>query len=169
MQRPGADEYAPMFAAYVARVPDGDVLGHLRLRGESTAALLAGLSPAQADHAYAAGKWTVKRLIQHLADGERLFCYRALCIARGDTQPLPGFDEVGYAANDGSESRPMAAIAADFSAVRAASLTLFSGFDDAVWLRRGNANGSPLTVRAALWLIAGHELHHLAGLRERYG
>ena len=145
------------------------MLRHLREQGPRTQALLAGLTEAQGGHAYAPGKWTVKRLVQHLADGERLFCYRALCVARGDEQPLPGFDEDRYAAHDGSDSRTLAAIAADFAAVRAATLTLFAGLDAAAWARRGTANGAPISVRALPWLIAGHELHHLAVLHERYG
>lgn len=169
MQRAAAGEYDPFFAAYVARVPDGDVLAHLTAQARRTQALVAGVTAAQADHAYAAGKWTVKRLIQHLCDSERMFGYRALCIARGDQQALPGFDEVRYAENDGSGNRPMATIAAEFAAVRAATVAFFAGLDDTAWSRRGTANGAPVTVRALLTLIAGHELHHLAVLRERYG
>jgi len=168
-ERPKPDEYDPRFEAYVARVRDHDLPGHLARQGNRTATLLAGLTEEQGDYAYAAGKWTVKRVVQHLADGERLFCYRAMCIARGDEQELPGFDEERYAANDGSAARSLAAIAADFAAVRAATLPLFAGFDEDAWTRRGVANGAPITVRALLWLIAGHELHHLAVLEERYG
>lgn len=168
MRRPGPDEYAPMFQAYIERVPDGDILAILRQQGERSQDFFGGLTEEQGDHAYAAGKWSVKRLLQHLADGERLFCYRAMCIARGDTTPLPGFDEVAYAEHDGSDTRPLTDIVGDFAAVRAATLTLFEGFDADAWARRGVANGSPISVRALPWLIAGHELHHLAVLRDRY-
>lgn len=158
-----------MFGPYVERVPDGDVIAMLRQRGEHTAALLGGLTEEQGDFAYAPEKWSVKRLLQHLTDAERMFCYRAMCIARGDTNPLPGFDEVGYADNDGSDTRPLLDVVREFETVRAATLALFEGFDPAAWTRRGTANGSPISVRALPWMIAGHELHHVAVLRERYG
>lgn len=169
MQRPSTAEFAPYFHAYVARVPDGDLLPQLRAQGAQTTALLAGLGEAKADFAYAPGKWTVKRLVQHVVDGERLFTYRALCFARGDTQALPGFDENAYAEQDGTASRSLAAIAAEFEAVRAATVALFEGLPDAAWSRRGIANGNAFTVRALAWITAGHELHHVAVLRERYG
>lgn len=168
MQRPSPDEYDSMFEAYVNRVAEGSVVDQLRHQVERSRMLFQGLSEEQGNFAYAPDKWSVKRLLQHLTDGERMFCYRAMCIARGDTVELPGFDEVPYAENDGSEARTLTSILEDFLAVRAATLTLFGGFADAVWTRRGIANGSPVTVRALLWIIAGHELHHTAVLRERY-
>jgi len=167
--RPDPSEYASAFQAYVDRVPDGDVLADLAVRGAATAALVAQLSPAKGEHAYAPGKWTVKQVLQHVTDGERLFCYRALCIARGETTSLPAFDEDLYARNDGSAARRLADIGAELAAVRQATLALFRGFDAAAWARRGIANGKPASVRSLLWLVAGHERHHLAVLRERYG
>ncbi|MBL8754081.1 MAG: DinB family protein [Planctomycetes bacterium] len=169
VQRPDPAEYSPGFRAYVDRVPDGDVLAHLERQGRATVALLVGLPEAKGEHAYAPGKWTVKRLLQHVVDGERLFCYRAMCIARGEQASLPAFDEATYAANDGSSGRSLAAILAEFAAVRAATIPLFQGFDDVAWRRRGIANGKPASVLSLLWILAGHELHHLAVLRDRYG
>ena len=167
--RPASDEYASAFQGYVERVPDGDVLQQLRAQGERTRAMFAQVGEDQGAYRYADGKWTVKRVLQHVADGERLFCYRALCIARGEQGPLPGFDENLYAGHDGSDARRLADIVADLASVRAATLTLFAGFDQAAWQRRGIANGRPVSVRALAWITAGHELHHLAVLRERYG
>jgi DinB superfamily len=167
--RPATDEYASSFQVYVQRVPDGDVLQHLRAQGERTLAMFAQVDEAKGGFRYAPEKWTVKRLLLHVADGERLFCYRAMCVARGEQASLPGFDENVYAANDGSDGRRLRDVVAEFASVRAATLTLFSGFDDAAWQRRGIANGKLVTVRALPWIIAGHELHHLAVLRERYG
>ncbi len=169
MQRPAADEFDPMFTGYVGKVPDGDVLARLRAQAERSEALFEGVTEEQGDHAYADDKWSVKRLLQHLSDSERMFCYRAMCIARGDTAPLPGFDENAYAAQDGSDTRPLADVLQEFLAVRRATIALFEGFDAAAWERRGTANGSPVSVRALPWMIAGHELHHLEVLRERYG
>jgi hypothetical protein len=167
--RPKPDDYATWFRSYVDRVPDGDVLARLREQVGHMLALLGNTSIEQADHRYEPGKWSVKRVVQHLVDGERMFCYRALCIARGDTQPLPGFDENAYAAHDASDGRTLDAIAAEYRAVRAATLALFEGFDDAAWQRRGVANGQPIAVGALPWIVLGHDLHHFAILRERYG
>lgn len=169
MQRPAADEYSSSFQGYVDLVPDGDVLEHLDQQARRSVALLTAAGKAKGDHAYAPGKWTVKRLWQHVVDGERLFAYRAMCIARGEQVSLPAFDENVYAANDGSDGRNLADIVAEYSAVRAATLLLFRGFDALAWTRRGTANHKPASVRSLLWITAGHELHHLAVLRERYG
>ena len=169
LQRPATDEYASHFQSYIERVPDGDVLEHLAQQGEASRRLFAATGEDKGRFRYADGKWSVKRVLQHVADGERLFCYRALCIARGETSSLPGFDENVYAANDGTDDRRHADIVAEFASVRAATLTLFRGFDAAAWLRRGVANGNLVSVRSLPWITAGHELHHLAVLRERYG
>jgi hypothetical protein len=169
LQRPAAGEYASHFQSYVDRVPDGDVLEHLARLGEATRRLFAGIGEDKGRFRYADGKWSVKRVLQHVADGERLFCYRALCIARGEASSLPGFDENLYAANDGTDDRALADILAEFVSVRAATVTLFRGFDAAAWQRRGIANGKPASARSLPWVTAGHELHHLAVLRERYG
>ena len=169
MQRPDPAEYASFFQGYVDRVPDGDVLVHLERQGRATCALLAGIGEAKGAYAYGPGKWTVKRLLQHVVDGERLFGYRAMCIARGDLGNLPAFDEDLYAQNDGSDGRLLADVIAEFAAVRVATILLFRGFDAPAWTRRGTANGRPASVRSLLWILAGHELHHLAVLRERYG
>lgn len=169
MQRPGADEYSPFFQGYVDRVTAGDPLAHLAEQGVRTERLLRGLDEARGGFAYAPGKWTVKRLVQHVIDGERLFGYRAMCIARGESASLPGFDENAYAANDGSDERSVASLADEYAAVRRATVTLFGGFSPLAWARRGTANQKPISVRALLWITAGHELHHLAVLGERYG
>jgi hypothetical protein len=168
MQRPDPSEYASFFQGYIDRVPDGDVLQHLERQGRATCALLAPIGEAKGAYAYAPGKWTVKRLLQHIVDGERMFAYRALCIARGEQASLPGFDENLYAANDGSDGRLLSDVIAEFAAVRVATILLFRGFDGVAWTRRGTANGRPASVRSLLWIAAGHELHHLAVLRERY-
>ncbi|MFM1871395.1 MAG: hypothetical protein RL398_817 [Planctomycetota bacterium] len=168
MQRPTLDECAPFYQGYLARVPDGDLATILLTQGEATAALLDGIAEARGDFAYAPGKWSIKRLVQHVVDGERLFCYRLLCIARGETQSLPGFDENAYAERDGSERRTLRAIVAEFRAVRAATLALLDGLPPEVGTNRGIANGKPVSARAIAWMIAGHELHHRDVLRERY-
>ena len=124
MQRPAADEYASHFQSYVDRVPDGDVLAHLARQGETTRNLFAAVGEDKGRFRYADGKWSVKRVLQHVTDGERLFCYRALCIARGEANSLPGFEENLYAANDGTDDRLLADIVAEFASVRAARPSL---------------------------------------------
>lgn len=169
VQRPDPSEYASFFQGYVDRVPDGDVLEHLQRQAHASAALLAHAGDAKGDYAYAPSKWTIKRLWQHVVDGERLFAYRALCIARGEQGSLPGFDENLYAANDGSDGKKLMDVLAEFTAVRSATILLFRSFDAVAWARRGLANGKPTSVRSLLWITAGHELHHLSVLQARYG
>lgn len=167
--RPEAGEYAPFYAGYVAGVPDGDLLALLEDQLRSVLALCEGLTDAQADHAYAPGKWTVKEVLGHLIDAERIFAYRVLRIARGDATPLPGFDENAYAPESGAAARSVASLAAEFSAVRHATLALLRTLTPTTAARRGTASGNPATARAVAWIIAGHAAHHLRVLRERYG
>ncbi len=120
------------------------------------------------DLKYGPEKWTVKQVLGHLADDERIFAYRALCLARGDARELPGFDERAYMRGARFDDLPMATLLADYNAVREASLTLFAGMDAEAWIRRGIVNGYEATARGLAFHIAGHELHHLRILEERY-
>jgi uncharacterized damage-inducible protein DinB len=169
MRRPHPGDHASDFQRYIDRVPDGDIVQLLQRQAPITRQRIAAIDEARGSYAYAPGKWSVKRLLQHLVDGERLFCYRALCIARGDQCNLPAFDENAYAKLDGSDGRRLADIGSEYAAVREATVQLCRGFDAAAWERRGTANGHPVAVRSLPWIIAGHELHHLAVLGERYG
>lgn len=117
---------------------------------------------------YAPGKWTLKEVLGHLIDDERIFDYRALCIARGDERPLAGFDENDYVAAANFESRPLSELLAEYRSVRQASITLFDSLGEEAWLRRGTANGHVVSVRGLAFHIAGHELHHLRTLRDKY-
>lgn len=166
--RPEASEYAPFYAAYVAAVPDGDLLDQLERQHEETAGVLAGVSEAQGDYAYAPGKWTLKEVLGHLADAERVFAYRALRFARGDPSPLASFDENVWAPNSGARERSVADLLDELRVVRAATLALFRHLPPEAPERRGTASGNPVSVRALAWIIAGHERHHLRILRERY-
>lgn len=167
-QRPDPSEYPPFYAGYVAQVPDGDVVEALIGGAEIAAALLHDVSEAQGDRAYAEGKWTLKEVLLHCADAERIFAYRALRIARGDTTPLPGWDENAYAPVSGANAREMGSIMNELESVRDASVTLFEGLPAEAWSRRGEANGKPVTVRAIAWITAGHLLHHLEVIQDRY-
>lgn len=166
--RPGAEEYAEYYARYVGRVADGDVLGILRDQAESFRRLLEHVDDAQGDRGYAPGKWTLKEVVLHVTDAERVFAYRALRIARGDTMDLPGFDQDAWVPASAANDRPLGSLLGEFAAVRASTLTLLHGFPAAAWTRRGSASGYPVTVRGLAFIIAGHALHHEGIVAERY-
>ncbi len=167
-RRPSADEHAPYFARYVALVPDGDVLVTLQRQARETRALLGPLDAARAGHRYAPGKWSVREVLGHVTDTERVFAYRTLSFARGAETELPGFDENAFAQAADFERVALSDLLDDFDAVRAASLALLRRLDASAWQRQGVANGKSISVRALAWLMAGHELHHRSVLRERY-
>ncbi|MEO5618561.1 MAG: DinB family protein [Candidatus Eisenbacteria bacterium] len=169
IERPAAEEYAHYFQRYIDLVPGEDVLQALRTQRESTAALLGPLTGPQGLHRYAPGKWTVNETAVHLSDAERVFAYRALRFARNDHTELPGFDEGAWVPESRSDVRSMGEILGEWLAVRDATLALFRSLDGEACRRVGVANGQPMSARAAAWCIAGHELHHVALLRDRYG
>lgn len=166
--RPDASEFLPYYGKYIDRVPDGDLLQTLRTQLDDTLSLVRGLDESRGGHRYAPGKWTIREVLAHVIDAERIFAYRALRIARGDATPLPSFDENAYAENAGAESRTLADLAEELEHVRLGNLVLFRTLDDAAWTRTGTASGGTVSVRALAWIIAGHELHHVNLLRERY-
>ncbi|MGI4886528.1 MAG: alpha/beta hydrolase-fold protein [Janthinobacterium lividum] len=167
--RPEAGDFAPFYETYVALVPAGhDPLAALRAQAAEVQATFGALTDAQALTAYAPGKWTPKQVLLHLADAERVFAYRALRFARADDQALAGFDENAYADTGDANARPLRELLAEYAAVRAATLVLFEGFTAAQLARRGTANGAAVTVRALLFIVPGHERHHLHVFRERY-
>jgi uncharacterized damage-inducible protein DinB len=166
--RPGPDEYVPHFATYISKVPDGDLLETLERQWEELGCLLEELDDDAADFRYAEGKWSVKELLGHLLDSERIFAYRLLCIARGEQTPLPGFDENAYVAHGGFGARPLEALLEEYDLIRGSTLALLRGLDEASFDRRGTSNKNPVTVRALAWILAGHELHHMSILKERY-
>ena len=168
MTRPDSTEFAPYYGTYVNAMPDGDVLAALERQGEETFALLSALSEEQGGFRYAPGKWTIRDLVQHLCDSERVFAYRALRFARGDTTPLPGFEQNSYAEAASADRRPLRELAAELRDIRRTTLALARTFDDEALARSGMASGAVMSVRALVWVIAGHERHHLAVLRERY-
>lgn len=166
--RPAEDAVPAFYRGYVARVPDGDIAATLTAQIDDTASLLAHLSDEQALHRYATGKWSIKEVVGHVADAERVFAYRILRFARGDATPLAGFDENQYVPAGRFDDRSLADLIGEFRAVRAATTVLLRGLPFDSLDRRGTANGVPLTARAIAWTTAGHELHHRHILRERY-
>jgi uncharacterized damage-inducible protein DinB len=167
--RPDSTEHVAYFGRYTTLVPDGSIVETLRKQMEETAALLARVPAGREEHRYAEGKWSVKEVVGHLADAERIFAYRALRIARGDATPLMSFDENEYVPAGRFGKRTLRSLAEEFRAVREATLRLFEGLDDEAMSSRGTASDHPVSVRAIAWIIAGHERHHVALLKERYG
>lgn len=167
-ERPAVTEYAPFYAGYVQESPDGDVVRTMERQIVETAAFLAGIPEAKADHRYAPGKWSIKEVVGHVADAERVFAYRALRFARGDATPLPGFDENAWVPVADFGARTLANLTAELVAVRRGSVALFGSLDDAAARRAGTASGKPIVARALAWIIVGHERHHVRVLRERY-
>ena len=166
--RPAEDEYAPYYAGYVRLVPDGEILVLLRDQLAETEALLREFRGDRADHRYAPGKWSVKEMVGHMADTERIFAYRALRFARGDRTPLPGYEQDDFVRGGNFGARALPEIAGELRSVRMASITLFAGLSAEALQRRGPANNVEFSVRALAWIIAGHERHHARVLRERY-
>jgi uncharacterized damage-inducible protein DinB len=166
---PPQNEYASFYHRYLAPLPDGEILDILRAQEQELARVAAGVAPERETFAYGPDKWTVRQLFTHVCDAERIFAYRALCISRGDTTPLPGFDENAYAARAPFASRPLRDIAEELTLLRRANVQMFAALDDDAWTQIGNANGHPISVRAIAWIMAGHARHHLGVLREKYG
>ena len=166
--RPDQTEYLPYYEKYVALVPAGDVLATLSRQMEETLALLGGVDEGRAAHRYEPDKWSVKGVVGHVIDTERIFAYRALRFARGDQTPLPGYDQDDYGRVANFDARTLASLVAELASVRAATIALFRSLDAAAWQRRGTANNAEVSVRALAHIIAGHELHHMQVLRTRY-
>lgn len=168
IRRPSDTEYAPYYGTYVNLVPDGDYLALLEQEGRDTQERLRSVSEEKSQYRYAADKWSIREVVGHIADSERVFTYRALRFARSDATQLPGFDEKTWAASSNAHTRTLSSLLDDLQAVRAATLSLFRGFTDAEFSRQGVASNNPVTVRALAYIVAGHERHHVNVLLERY-
>jgi DinB family protein len=166
--RPQPDEAASYYSVYIDRVTGDDVVGFMATQMDETIAFLKGVSEEQSLHRYAADKWSMRELIGHVNDCERVFAFRALWFARGFPDPLPSFDQEIAAAGAGSDQVSWANLVAEFQAVRLATLALFRQLPEAAWSRQGVASGNSVSVRALAYIIAGHASHHMAVLRERY-
>lgn len=166
--RPEETEYLPYYGKYVSLVPEGGILTTLGQQIEETLALLRSIPEAQGTFRYAPDKWSIKELLGHIIDTERIFSYRALRFARGDETPLPGYEQDDYVRGASFDAFPLAELADEFESVRRATILLFRHLSEEAWLRRGAANESEVSVRALSYIIAGHERHHISILRDRY-
>ena len=169
IDRPLTDEHNPYYSRYIDLVPKADILGALKQQIKETLAMLQGVSEEKSNYRYAAEKWTVKEVVGHLIDSERVFGYRAMRVARNDQTPLPGFEQDDYVRFGPFGKSRLTDMADEFSAVRQSTVLLLSQLDEEAWKRRGTANNSPISVRALAYIIAGHELHHRNILKEKYG
>jgi hypothetical protein len=166
--RPQASEYAPYYDRYISLVSGNDILATLDEQRRQTVLLLSGRTESDGDLRYAPDKWSLKEVLGHVNDTERIMAYRALRIARGDATPIEGFEQDDYVRNGPFARRPLADLIEDYIAVRRATLALFRNLDEAAWTRLGVANKNEVTVRALAYIIAGHELHHRRILEDKY-
>ncbi|MBL8095149.1 MAG: DinB family protein [Anaerolineales bacterium] len=167
-RRPTADEHSDYQGRYVHGVPDGDVVETLIRQADGMRMALAAVTEAQAAARPAPEEWSGKQVLGHITEWERIFCFRALCFARGLPGELPGFDQVALVEAAGFDARSWASLVAEYAAVRAATIMLFDGLHPADWERAGIASGTRVTVRGLAYLAAGHELHHIESLRDVY-
>ena len=168
-QQPAANEYAPFFAGYIGKAQGiTDPIAALDAQLNEALAFLKPLTAAQQSHRYAEGKWSIKEVVNHLADAERIFAYRALRIARNDKTPLPSFDENLYVHAAEVDRLDWSALLAEFEAVRRSTLPLLRNLPDSSWTRLGVASNNPISVRALVLIMYGHVAHHLGILRDRY-
>lgn len=166
--RPQPGEYAPYYGKYLTLVQSNDILAALEDQRRETLLLLSGRTETDGDLRYAPEKWSVKEVLGHINDTERIMSYRALRISRGDATPIEGFEQDDYVRNGPFAQRPLSDLIEDFIAVRRATVSLFRNLDQAAWTRRGTANKNEVTVRALAYIIAGHEAHHRKILEEKY-
>ena len=168
MQRPQSSEYQPYYAKYVALVQGDNLVEALDEQLHDSLATLCRISESKSLHRYEPGKWSIKELLGHIADAERIFTYRALRFARNDKTPLSGFDQDPYVAEAAFDARPWSELVAEFEHVRRSTSLFFRGLKPEHGMRSGTANNAEITVRALGYAIAGHKLHHMKILREKY-
>jgi len=167
-KRPQTTEYAPYYGTYVMLVPEGDFLEILEAQLREMQELLAPVGEQQADFRYGPDKWSIKEILGHINDAERIFSYRMLRIARGDETPLPGFEQDDYVKTANSSGQKLSALLEEFVAIRRSTLALVRSLESSAWLRQGTASGKPVSVLALGFIIAGHVIHHQRILAKRY-
>lgn len=168
MHLPLSDEYPSFYQGYISCVKNPEIVPHLLEQRNKTVDMLGRLSAEDADFAYAEGKWTIRAVVAHLIDCERVFSYRALCFARGETQPLPGMDQDDFMAHTRLAHRSWQSFIDEYLAVRQSTYVFYSTLHPDNWASTGTASNGLFTVRALAFITAGHELHHLRILEERY-
>ncbi|MCB0278401.1 MAG: DinB family protein [Calditrichaeota bacterium] len=168
LKKPAKNLYHAFYQNYINLAPDADILNALKQQLGSNKTFFSSLPDEKMDYRYQPGKWSINELIGHMCDTERVFAYRALCFARNDKNPLPGFDENAYLAESFFSERSAESLIDELDITRQATLVLLTNFSDAVWERIGNANGSPMVLSALPYIIYGHNQHHRNIIQERY-
>lgn len=168
IQPPDRTEAAEYYFTYIDQVPSGDIATVLEIQSRETVAFLRSISDADSLRRYASDKWSIRQVVSHINDAERVFSFRAFWFARGFDSPLPSFDQNSAISTANVNQRSWDSHVAEFSAIRSATQALFAGLPDEAWSRRGIASGNPFTVRALAYTVAGHVAHHVRILRERY-
>jgi uncharacterized damage-inducible protein DinB len=168
ISKPEETEHAPYFGRYINMVPDGDILGTLAGQIGVTLTELRKISDEDSLHRYAPGKWSVREVVGHMIDAERIFAYRALRFARNDRTELASFEENDYVPAGEFDRRPWDELIDEFYAVRRSNIAMFRGLTEEAWMRSGIASDNEMSVRALAYVIAGHERHHLSIIREKY-
>ncbi len=169
MNFPKPDEYPEYDSVYMTYIPDSDnIITVLEDGRDKLQSLINSLPENKGNYSYAKGKWSIKEVLGHIADVERVHSYRAMCFARSERLSLPGFEQDDYVNAADFNSRSLLSLAAELSFLRSANITLFKSFDESTLLRRGIANNYEFSVRGLIFTIAGHELHHMKILREKY-
>jgi len=166
--RPIPGDYNPYYENYIKQVEGDDILKILNEQSKTTQEMLNSFPEHKGNYRYADGKWTVKEIVGHLLDTERVFAYRALCIARGEKKSLPGFEQDDYVKEGNFNHRELFDLNYEFRLLRESNLLMFKSFSKEMLIKRGFANESPVTVLAILFIIAGHEKHHMKVLKEKY-
>jgi hypothetical protein len=167
--KPEATEYAPYYEQYVALVRGSDIVKTLEEQARTVRRALSAIPEKRAGFRYAGDKWTIREVVGHWTDAERVFAYRALAFARGEKAPLPSFDENEYSRQSGHDRLTLVELGEEFESVRRGTIFLLRHFRPEAWLRVGVASGNPVSVRALAHIMAGHVAHHLGILHERYG
>ncbi len=168
LRHPDPTEYDPFYETYVGKVPDGDVVTSMGRELEALVSLLGNLPAERETYRYAPDKWSIREIVGHLIDSERLFGYRALSFARGDAGPLPGMEADDWARASNANERPLGELMDELRHVRLGHVAMFGGFDETMAMRTGIASGCSVSVGALAYIIVGHEMHHRGVLRERY-
>ena len=168
-RRPQPGEFAAFFEGYLSLVPEDDVQNALKTQMAEVRRVASAVGPDRETYRYAPGKWSIREMLGHVGDGERIFGHRAFCISRNEKASLPGFDENAYVANARFNERSLGTLVDELDALRGVHLSLFSSLSDEEWSRKGTANGNPVSVAALAFMMVGHVRHHLKVLRTKYG
>jgi len=169
VERPASEEYNAFYGGYINRVPEGDIFDVLSRQPGELNQLVGHLSDAQALYRFEPNQWSIKAVLGHINDTERIFAYRALCVSRGESAPLPGFEQDEYVRTANFDARPLAELLQEFDLMRRSNVLLFKDLSMEASLRRGTVSGWPITARAMIYILPGHAYHHMESLRTDYG